>query len=338
MAVSSNALTLTDYALMANNPLVTRITYSLLENGSILADIPLVTKKAMVANGVRWVGNLPSVTWSKLNVDPTVTKGEPTPYQEQAYLIRNAIDVDKKLVQDETQIVDPRGAQIEAYLRSVVHDMNDKFINNDHVTGNADSIVGLRYRLNNQSVYGVNSDMKIDAGGVDLSWSGISATKANQFIEYIQLLLDYMGSTDGDGVVLYMNDLLKRRFEAAVRLLGAGAGFSIVKDAFGRNISMYRGAIVRDIGRKVDQSTRIITYTENADGTAGNSNYTSIYGVKYGPDHMVGWQFDDLASSIEDVGLIGNGGTTYRTVIDYAVGLYPQHTRCIGRLYDIKVQ
>ena len=98
--VDSNVLTISDYAVMSNNPLVTKITMSLLQNGIILADIPLATKASMIANGVRWQDNLPTVTWGKLNTDPTVTKGKPTPYQEQAFLVRNAIDVDIKILRD----------------------------------------------------------------------------------------------------------------------------------------------------------------------------------------------------------------------------------------------
>lgn len=334
MPVSASALTLAQYAIQSNDPLVQKITYSLIENGAVLQDMPLVNKKTMITNGVRWTGNLPTVNWAKLNSDPVVTSGTPSAYQEQAYLIRNAIDVDKKIVEDENQIVDPRGAQVAAYLKAVTYDMNDKFINNDVVTGNADAIVGLRARIDAPDVYGVNSEMKVNFGGVDLT-TAMTAATANTFIELLQQMLDYMGAPDGDGVVLYCNDLLKRRIERAVRTLGAGAGFDTTRDAFGRSVAKYRNATLRDIGRKADQSTRIISSTETAAGAAGSSNYTSLYGVRYGDEAMIGWQFEPL--SAEDIGLIGNGGTVYRTVIDYAFGLYPQHTRCVARAYNIKV-
>lgn len=334
MSVSTSALTLAQYAIMSNDPLVRKISYSLLENGSVLQDIPMLNQKSMIANGVRWEGNLPTVNWAKLNTDPTVTSGTPKPYQEQAYLLRNAIDVDKKLVEDVNQIVDPRGAQIGAYLRAAAYDINDKFINNDHVTGDAQSFVGLRYRIANPTVYGVNSDMSIDAGAVDMT-TAMTATTANTFIEALQSLMDYLGAPEGDGVTLYMNDLMRRRFERAIRVLGAGAGFTMTKDAFDRAVAMYRNAKIRDIGRKADQTTRIITSTETSAGAAGSDHHTSIYGVRYGDEQFQGWQFDPLQA--EDIGLIGNGGTVYRTLIDYAFGLYPQHTRCMGRLFGIKV-
>lgn len=334
MAVSASALTLAQYAIMSNDPLVKQISYSLLMNAQVLMDLPLVTKKTILVNGVRWEGSLPSVNWSRLNVDPTVTSGTPTPYQEQAYIIRNAIDVDKFLVEDENQIVDPRGAQIDAYLTSVAYDINDKFINNDPISGDAQAPVGLRYRLDHYSTYGINSDMKIDGAGVDMTTAMTAATAAT-FIELVQQTLDYMGAPSGEGVTLYMNDTLKRRFARAIRILGAGAGFTMLKDAFGRTVEAFNNAQVKDIGRKADQTTRIILNTETSAGLAGASTYTSFYAVKYGEDAVFGWQFDALKP--EDIGLIGNGGSTYRTKVDWAFGLVIRHTRAVARVYGVKI-
>lgn len=335
-AADANAISLSEYAMMSNDPLVKKITMSLLVNGAVLADIPFFNKKTLFANGVRWEGNLPSVTWNRLNAGTTVTKGKPSAYQEQVFLVRNAIDVDVKILEDVNRIVDPRVTQLEAYLQSLSYDFNDKFINNDHLSGDAQAPVGLRSRLDNPTTYGVATELKIDGAGVDLS-TAMTAASANSFIEVLQQALDFLGSPEGDGVVLYMNDLLKRRFERAVRVLGAGAGFAMVRDAFDRSIAMYKNARIVDIGRKSDQTTKIITSTETAAGAAGSSTFTSLYAVKYGEAYFAGWQFDPLGQSINDLGLIGNDGTVSRILIDWAVGFLPQHTRCMSRIYNIKV-
>jgi hypothetical protein len=334
MPVLSNTITLAQYAMMSNDPLVKKISFSLLENGSVLNDIPLTNKKSLKASGVRFEGDLPTVTWAKLNDDWTAASGTPKPFEEQAFLIRNSIDVDKKLVEDENQIQDPRAVQLQAYLKSVVYDFNDKIINNDPITGDANAPTGLRYRLDNPNTYGVVSELKLNAGSLDMSPSGMTVGTANQFVELVQTMVDYLGGPDG--VVFYMNDTLKRRFAAAIRLLGAGAGFDTTRDAFDRVVQSYQGAVVRDIGRKSDQSTRIITNTETSAGAAGSSTFTSFYAVKYGEDHLMGWQFEDLGDSVIDYGLLQQN-PLYRIAIDYAIGLFPQHTRCMGRAYGIKV-
>ena len=336
MAITG-ALTLPQYALMSNDPLVTKITFSLLENGSVLTDIPFINRKTMYQNGVRFLGNLPSVTWARINDQITPVTATPTPFQEQAFVVRNSIPVDRLLLEDENAITDPRATQIQAYLKSVAYDYNDKFINNDHVAGDALAPVGLAYRIANGSTFGVHSDMSIDAGGVDLSSSGLTQATANTWLEYVQQTLDYMGAPEGDGVTLYMNDYLKRKFAHAVRLAGPGAGWDTTKDNFDRTVQLFKNAKVVDLGRKADQTTRVISPTENSDGTAGSSTYTSLYAVKYGEGHMQGWQYEPLSASVQDVGLIGGQGVTYTTVIDWAGGLYPESNRCLARVHGIKI-
>lgn len=338
MAVDTSALTLAQYALMSNEPLVRAVSWSLIEHGSVLQDIPLVTKKSLVANGVRFQGStaLPTVGWAKINEEPTVVSATPTPFQEQLYLIRNAIDVDRRLVEDENQIQDPRALQVNAYLKSVAYDVNDKFINNSQVTGDSDAPVGIRVRLDNPSLYGVETEMKIDGGAVDLRVANMTAATANSFFLLLDRLLSNMGNDDGNGVVIYVNEDLRRRMAMAVRMLGAGAGWSTDQDNFGRRVERFRGAVVRTIGRKSDQTTQIITSTETTAGVDGSASddYTSLYAVQFGETACMGWQFEDLSGAVRDLGLLNNG-VTYRTVIDWGVGLYIPSTRAIGRIYNI---
>lgn len=337
MAIASGTVTLADYALMSNSPLVQAVTYSLILYSNVIQDVPLAEKKSLIVNGARFEGNLPTVNWSQLNAEGVTTKGTPTAYQENAYIIRNYIDVDKFLVEEENSIVDPRATQTDAYLKALTYDLNYKFFKNDHVTGDANSFVGLRYRIDNGGTFGVRPENKIDAGGLDLTQATLGTTpvNGNKLIEFLDQLLWSVDSPEGEGVVLYMNEVARRRFTFAVRQLGTSGGFSIMQDQFNRTIEMYKGAIIRDPGYKADQATRIILTTENTDGTDGSSNYTSVYAVNYSTDHFSGWQFQP--PNIQDLGLIYNGAI-YRTLIDWAVGLNNASTRSIGRLYDIKIK
>ena len=170
---------------------------------------------------------------------------------------------------------------------------------------------------------------------MDLSQSGTTQATANKFLELLDQLLWSVDSPEGTGVVIYMNEVMKRRFAFALRAMGTSGGLSVMTDQFNRTIEMYKGAIIREPGYKADQSTRIITTTETADGTADTSStFTSIYAVNYDVDHFSGWQFEP--PNVQDLGLIYNGAI-YRTLIDWAVGYSSASTRSIGRLYDIKI-
>lgn len=346
MTIDSSAMSLAQWAAQSNDPLVKAVTFSLIDQGTAMADVPFVNKKSLLINGVRWEGNLPTVNWRALNSEPANTIGTPKPYQEQAYIINNQIDVDKYLVEDENQIGDPRGNQVGAYMKSVAYDFNDKFINNDHTSGDANALVGIKARIDNGAQYGVWSSAKIDAGGTDLSLSGISATTANKFVELLAQLLWTVDSPNGDGVTLYMNDVMQRRLDTALRTMGTSGGLMITKDQYDRTVTSYKGAVIKDIGFKSDQSTRIIPgnglsgssaigeTAAGASSTGASAVYTSIYAVNYGMDHFFGWQFEPLQA--HDLGLI-NDGVIYRTTVDWAGGLINTHTHSIGRLYDIKI-
>jgi major capsid protein gp7 len=347
MAIAANTVSLADYALMSNNPLVQAVTYSLILYSNVIQDVPLVEKKSLIVNGARFEGNLPTVNWSQLNAEGVTTKGTPTAYQEQAFIIRNYIDVDKFLVMDENAIVDPRATQAEAFLKALTYDMNDKFFNNDHVAGDANAPVGIKFRISNGGVFGVRPENLIDAGSLDCTQATLATTPANgnKLLEYIDKLLWSVDSPEGEGVILYMNEVTKRRFRFALRQMGTSGGLNVSMDQFDRQIEKYKGAIIRDPGYKADQATQIIPgngltstsavgeTTAGVASTGASALYTSIYAVNYSLDHFHGWQFEP--PNVQDLGLIYNGAV-YRTLIDWAVGFVNDSTRSIGRLYDIK--
>src|SRR5262249_29709637 len=157
-AVLSGTLNMAQWALLSNEPMVEAVTYSLIDNGSVMArDIPWTNKQTLVANGVRFEGNLPSINWSQLNAEGVVSLGTPTPYQEVAYIVRNYVDVDKNYVLDQNQISEPRAIQAQAVLKALAYDFNFQFINNNHVSLNQNAPVGIRYRIDNPSTYGVRA-------------------------------------------------------------------------------------------------------------------------------------------------------------------------------------
>jgi hypothetical protein len=333
MAISTNALTLAQYAIMSNSPLVQAVTFSLVDSGSIMArDIPFTDKQTLITNGVRWEGSLPTVNWGQINAEGLSASGTPTPFQEQAYIIRNVIDVDKYLVLDQNQIADPRATQLGAFLKAVAYDFNFKFFDNNHVTGDANAIVGLRYRIDNPTVFGVRAAAKIDAGGADITTAATAATYG-AFIEVVDQLLWSVDSPNGAGVTLYVSDEVQRRWDRLARQFSGQGGFSQAVDQLGRTVQMYKNATIQDPGLKADQATRIITKTETAAGVNGSSTFTSLYAVNYGMGHFMGWQFAPLAAT--DIGLL-EAGSTYRTLVDWAGGLINMSNRSIGRVFNVK--
>src|SRR6266571_1336498 len=193
MAIASGTVTLADYALMSNQPLIQAVSMSLIDYGNVLQDIPLVNKASLIANGTRFEGNLPTINWRQVNAEGVSVHGQPTPYQEQVYMMTNYVDVDKYLVLDQNQIVEPRAAQTALVLKALTYDFNFKFFKNDHITGDANAPVGIRARIDDAASankFGVRPENKIDCGGAaaDISFAGVTAKTGAAFFEMLDLL------------------------------------------------------------------------------------------------------------------------------------------------------
>lgn len=355
-AFSAQAMTYGVYANQSNDPLVKMIDFSLHKTMNALQDIPLKTVNTLKQIGTRWTGNLPGVNWGGLNTVPTIVIGKPQQYDETAYRILNQFQIDRRLMNEVNQIENPLDAQIKAWLEAFTYDFNTKIINNGHpgnaisyttsgIGGNSilmnvndpNAIVGWRARLDYPATYGVVPECKVNCNGLNIN-STLTQTNGIIFIAYIQNVLDNMNAPEGDDVVMYMSELMKRQFEAAVRIAGAGAGWSIDRDAFGRSVTKYRNAVIRVVGRRVDQTTPVIMNSESAGGadntsaTAANS-FGSIYFVKFGTGSFAGWQTESLKPIF--LGLDPTNGVAYNAAIDWALGLWQAHNRAIGRLYNI---
>lgn len=334
MAVDASSLTLSDYALMSNSPLIQYISNGMLVLGNVLQDMPLVVDPTMQRQGMRWLGdNNNAENWRKLNEESTVTKSVPSPFQEQSYIRNNAFDVDTFISLDRNQIVEPFAGQLQKWMMDFTYGFNNIFINNNHITGDADAPVGLRWRLDNAATYGIPTEMKLSAAATDIS----AGSNVPKLTYYIDNMLIRMGAPEGDGVVIYVNEQVKTLIDFGLKLAGTAGGFKTTQDAFDRSVTQYKNAKIRVIGRKADQTTQIITATEDTGGLDASSTYSSMYFVKYGTENaFYGWEFRSLESSVIGPFLLP-GGTQERMVVDWAVGLFQEHPRSIGRIYNIKV-
>src|SRR6266705_6678275 len=119
MAIAANSVSLADYALTSNSPPVRAVTYSLILSENVMQDVPLINSESLVANGVRFEGNLPTINWRPLNAEGVSVHAQPTPYQEQAFVMTNYVDLDKYIVRDQNAITDPRANQAKIVLKAL---------------------------------------------------------------------------------------------------------------------------------------------------------------------------------------------------------------------------
>jgi len=332
MAIDANVLPFHAWAKSTNDPLITKISWALYERGNVLTDMVMANRKTMRRNGARWEGNLPSVDHVDINEEPVVTYGTPTQRQESAHIIRNFIQIDELLSEDENNITNPAASQVKAWTKAFTYKFNDYIVNNNHITGNKKGAVGWRYRLDNTASFGIPSEMKYDAGAVDITKSGITQTTAVNFLESIATVLQRM-DCDPSNVTIYCNDTMETRFGTVVRSLVNGAGFDTGRDNYDRPVTTYNKAKIKNIGRTADQTTQIIKTEDSAGVDNSGSNYTSLYFVNHSEEGFSGWQWAPLKARPafrDDTGVID------RTLLQYVYGFWPEDNRCLARMLGIK--
>jgi hypothetical protein len=334
MPITNAAMNLADYAALRNDELLAGVVLSLHNAGSVLQDMSFVTTGTGAVRGARFTHEgLPTPTFRKLNDDTTTVRATPNAYSESAFILSNNIDVDRVQMTDSSIAVNPVAAQLEAYLAGASRVIDDRFINNSPLTGDADAPVGLRYRLDNPSAFGAKTALKRDFGAVDISPANLTVATANNFLRQLGQLLQEMGAPNGNGLVLYMNEDMAEAMAAALRLLGVG-GWGFREDAFGLYVTTFRGATVRVLGRGVDGTTRVITSTETSAGANGSSTHTSIYAVRYGEGYFQPWQQNPI--QVTNWGLIP-GQNYHRVNVEWPFGWLYQSEYSIARGFGIKI-
>lgn len=347
MAVDSNALTLIEYAQWSNAPLIEKeVAFSMVKAGVVFQDIPTITRPTFKMPAARVTGALPAPAWRDVNEETSAVKTNASRYEDTFYSWATPVICDE-LVQMEENAIGRSGSFVNNQMKGVImgsmYDLNDAFINNTHRvianrarTANPKCFVGIRERLDNADFGMRSSETKIQSTA-DLS--SVTDTVANTFIEEMQSVMDAMGNPEGDGLRIYANDQLVRKIEKGIRALGAGGGFDMTKDAFGRMVVSYRNALIRRIGRKAPAAdgsqAYIITSTETQNGAADTgSTYTSMYFVNFGMDAMYAWQF--FAPKVE-AETTDDNTIIKRVVHKGGYGLQNVDVRSIGRLHGIKM-
>lgn len=341
MGADSQVMTLADYAELSNDPLVRAAFTSMIEAQTVFQDVPLITKPTLKQTGERTLV-LPSVNWKAINADPTVTKTAPASYEEQFYFFRNQFQIDRWVAMDENAYTNPLDYQVDMFFKAVAYEMNDAYFNNTHRvllnrnrTANTDCFVGVRERLDN-SQYGMASANKVQSA---VDFSSITAATANSLLQEIANLFFAVGSPEGNGCVLYTSETMLTKLDAGIRALGAGGGFDMTRDAYGRSVTVYKNAKVRTAGRKAptaaNTQAQIITMTESADGSKDTgSTYTSIYCIRYGTDSAFAWQ---MAPPMVQADAYLDNGVTRAVTCEGGLGLNFVSTLSIARLYGVKV-
>jgi hypothetical protein len=320
------ALNLADYA--ASPKLLVAGVAKILQAESQFMNLVSFPTKASLSVKVIREGGLPTISWRKLGAAHASNRASnPDEVQEAAFSFGNYIDVDKVYLKDQSErFYDPQAYQIAQGSKAMAREFNDATINGSPAV-NADRPTGLAYRILNDI-----TGQDIDAGsttGLDISPDATSlSTNIQTYFDKLDKLI--YACADHKADIILCNDTAMMRHWSLARQSGL---LSTTTDNLGREFPTYKGAKFCDMGFKIDDTTKILPDTELATGAAQTGGAsTSLYAVHLGAEFFTPWQMYEM--EVGDPKLTDDQ-VTYRTVIDWVVGLALSNPRSVARLHGL---
>jgi hypothetical protein len=282
------AYTLAQLAKIERQALKRGVIMNLLRYSSMMEVVPFENVDALTNIAVRWQ-TLPDVAFRKINQGYTASEGDYEQVWESVYPFGGEINLDRIFGKVKNTIVDPKVDQVKQKTKAMAYKFNDYFVNGDHAT-DPDGFEGLKKRVagmpSRQSVYAAGASSAAQDPLAD-------AAGARTFLDKWEEA--FYKCNKGQVSAIIVNEGVRWGLGRVLRLAqSAGAGLlDTTRDSFDREILVYKGARLIDIGPKKDQTTEIITDTETA-GDAG-SDATSAYFVSFGTDEgLTGIQLDGM--------------------------------------------
>jgi hypothetical protein len=283
-----------------------------------------------LSTSVVMLQDLPSVGFRKINAGYAESTGHFMQKVENISLMGGMIDTDKALARAKNTVADARAIQQQMMVKALAYKFNDKFINGSPAT-DPEEFKGVSKRVDDIVADGYTGQL-IDLAGTygAARDDGIlyDTTARNNFLDKLDLLIYSIKGHKPD--FLFMNKkclLAVRSLLRQERLLNQAA------DMFGRIIDVYAGVRLVEIGTKADQTTEIITNTEDPQGLYTSDISTSIYAVKFGIGEFL-WGIQEYPMEVTDKGLL-EAMPVYRTEVDWPLGLAHIDPMSIGRLCNI---
>ncbi len=254
----------------------------------------------------------------------TETKDNFSELNDGIALMGGQIDVDRALRLPGQLEIDAWQENLLLQAKRYQYGFTDSFINGDRdVTPKGFN--GIKKRVEAEFVLGgVGLDQVIEAAGLD-----ISASSANRqtFLDHLETA---MYEVDEGQVDLILTS--KKGMFSLGRVARREGLLDTTKDQFDKTVPLFRGMPFMEAGTKGDQTTQIITSTETNAGASTGGTATSYYFIRFGLQHVQGWQMHEPKRIYDD---IINDGVTHRTVFEWPVGLSKFSIKSIVRLRGV---
>ncbi len=273
-------------------------------------------------------------TWQNKSVTDAVFRdiGEAYPETKDQFseindgiaLMGGSIDVDRALRLPGQSELDAWAENLLLQVKRYQYGFTDNFINGDRSV-TPSGFNGIKKRVEAEfALGGVGADQVIEAAGLDLS---ASSANRQTFLDHLEVAQYEVDEGQVDLIITSKKGLFTLNRVARRENL-----YDTTRDQFDRKVDLFRGIPIMEAGTKGDQTTQIITSTETNAGASTGGTATSFYFVRFGKQHVQGWQMHEPKRIYDD---IINDGVTHRTVFEWPVGLTKFHIKSVVRLRGV---
>jgi hypothetical protein len=303
------SLTLVESAKLRQTPLQRGVVEVFPRTSAVLERLPFLDV-ASDSYKYNQESALPGIAFRAIGEGYTESTGVINPVTESLCILGGVSDVDRALVKTQGNINNLRAIHDGLKAKSAALKFTKTFFKGDSGS-DPKEFDGLEVRL--------TGNQKISAGSTN---GGNTLTLA-----MVDALIDaVIGGPD----VIFCNKTMRRKINTLVR--AANQAIETVNDAFGRIINAYAGIPIGVIEND-EEDNAILGFTEAGEGGGGDV-CTSIYAVRFGvQEYLSGLQCGQM--DVIDMGLY-SGGTAYRTILEWLVGMAIFHPRAAARLYGVK--
>ena len=249
-------------------------------------------------------GALPGIAFRGVNEGYTSSTGVINPQSEPLKIAGGDLDVDSFIIK--TNGPNVRSTQESMKATALAQSLGYTFVKGDSQS-NAREFDGLEKRLTGTQVLSNSAA----SGG-----AGASCVKIDEAIERVD-----------NPTHLLMNKATKRQLNSYLRSIGS---VNMTKDEFGRPLMQYGDLPILIADGNGD--TAAIGADESYTG-GGTANGSSIYVLSLGDGMLNAIQSGGM--TVDDLGQM-QSQPTYRTRLEWFVGMVLQHPRAACRLRDIK--
>lgn len=318
------AITLPEYLKLLKDPFTIGFTMDLLRQSDVLNVIPFRSVGGLQVSGRR-LNALPSGSFRAIGGSYTADEASTVGIKETMSILGGDIEIDKVLVGNTDTDEDPLALNMQAKAKAVAGTFTDAFINGDK-TVNVDSFEGLKVRVSNMP-----ARMSVDLAQATDSLKVLASTgNIDLWLDGIRKAMKYSQATH---VIMNENSFLG--VEAALRRSGH---LNTITDAHDRMWTTLLGLPIIEVGLQTDQSTEIITDTEDP-GDGGN-DATSFYFVNFNTvDGLHGITLAGHELAVYDPlnGAEKEGSPAYLRRVDWVAGLFNLSQYSVARLSGFKM-